>query len=145
MSRQLFRLGQRSPVSQKFGDVRVAAGGMEIRDAVIGLVGNAGTLQIPLDHEPCLPPGEFGKQLLVGRNSVKPNTEHLYEFRVLRKHVFPSMLGKGGFDSNCWRVGIKLKASGREARDFVLAQPSHKGKNVNSGPLLASESLNANA
>lgn len=45
--------GQRGPAAEEFGNVRVPSGGMEVSDALLGLVGNSNTLQVLSDHEPC--------------------------------------------------------------------------------------------
>ena len=66
------RLRKRCSASQKFGHVRMPAGGVEVGDAFGRHVFDVGSLQVLFDHQPRLFSVQSWKERLIVRVSLEP-------------------------------------------------------------------------
>lgn len=128
--------------SEQFGDVGVPAGGVKVGDALLRLVRNAGTCEVPLDHLPCLLLFQVGKEFLRRPELRQPFAKEPNQIRMQWQHVFAAVLGAGRVNGDGWRLGVEFEAPRREACEFRPAKPREIRHHVKPGSELAAVGFN---
>ncbi len=134
MPGQLSRFGQRGSVAKQLGNVRVPASRVEVSNPIVGLVGDSGSLQVRLDHQPGFLEVEVWEQRDIVSDAVEPDREQLHQFGVQRQNVFAAVLRAGRLNTQQRRVGVEFKAPGREAGQLLATQPGQVREQVDLCP-----------
>ena len=123
-------------------NVAMPASGVEIGNTLLGLVRDAGPLQVLLHHQPGPPLRELGKQRLVWLQSHNPFTDHRDQVRVQRQDVLTPVLRGCCGDNESRLCGIQVKAANRQTRQLGAAQARHVRQDVDPRSHLARVALN---